>query len=103
MTYYLRLMDYSRYPQPCYKRLGPDTCLTKLPDFKQGHTYRLRLAGLSDDESSWPEFVVVRPIQEQVIADPARPGKAAVLVEVFVVLLSEYEQFVEPFQAWELN
>ena len=103
MTYYLRLMLYSRYPQPHYKPVWPDTSLPEQPDFGQERIHRLRLVASIDDESTWPQFVIVRPASESVINNPAQPGQAAILVEVYIVLLSEQEQFLEPFQMWELN
>ena len=91
MPYALRFMLYNRWPQPHYKPLGIDTPVDEATIYEQGKVYCLRMAGSTDDKTTWPEFVVIR-ISSQ-----------ATLVEVFVVLLSEYEQFVEPFGEWELN
>lgn len=91
MTYSLRFLFYNRWPQPHYKPLGIDTLVDEQPHYEQGKVYRLRLVGSTDEVATWPEFVVIR-IDSQ-----------ATLVQVFIVLLSECEQFVEPFQEWELN
>ena len=95
MPYCLRFQLYNRYPQPHYQLLSADTLIDEEPHYKQGKVYRLRLIGSSDDITTWPEFIVVKT--------SSQPQQQTTLVEVFVVLLSEYEQFVEPFQLWELN
>lgn len=103
MPYYLRFMSYNRWPSPSYKPLGTDSRLNTLPTYEQGKVYRLRLVSSTDEVATWPEFVVVSPPRQRLINDPDHPGQSATLVEIFVVLLSKYELFVEPFQNWELN
>ena len=95
MNYTLRLMLYNRWPQPHYKPLGSDTLVDEDPPYEQGKVYRLRLAVSTNEVATWPKFVVIKTV--------VQPEQQTTLVEVFIVLLSEYEQFVEPFQAWELN
>ena len=95
MPYCLRFLLYNRWPQPHYRPLGTDTPIDEQFQYQQGKVYRLRLAGSTDDKTTWPEFVVLKVTNQ--------PQQQATLVEVFIVLLSEYKQFVEPFQTWELN
>ena len=91
MAYLLRFLLYNRWPQPHYSPLRADTLVDETPRYEQGRVYRIRLAGSTDDKATWPEFIVIKITSQ------------ATLVEVYLVLLSEYEQFVEPFQEWELN
>ena len=95
MFYYLRFLLYNRYPQPHYKLLGADTLVDEMPVYQQGKVYRLRLVGSMDDITTWPEFIVMRTT--------SRVEQQTTLIEVFMVLLSEYEQFVKSLQRWELN
>ena len=95
MTYFQRFLLYNRYPQPHYQPIGSDTLLDRRPVYEPGKVYRLRLASSTDDLITWPEFVVIK-LTSQV-------EHQGIVVAVFVVLLSDYEQFVAPFLPWELN
>ena len=95
MPYSLRFLLYNRWPQPHYKPLGVDTPISEELQYEQGKVYRLRLAGSTDDKTTWPEFVVIKLVNQ--------PQQQTKPMEVFIMLLSEYEQFVEPPQTWELN
>ena len=95
MKYTLRFLLYNRHPQPHYQPLGADMLVDEEPRYEPSKVYQLQLVGSTDDSSTWPEFVVIRTISQV--------QQQTWLTEVFVVLLSEQEQFVEPFQSWELN
>ena len=103
MRYYLRLMNWCRWPQPTYRPLGPSTPLTSYPTFQQGWVYRFPLAGQVQAQFSWPEYIIIHPLRRRLIEDPNQPNQVATLVEVFMVLHSEYEEFVEPIDDWELK